>query len=109
MTTTTFELVRNPYGRLVLTTADGEVHENVAPAPKKSCLVLRPGSEYVVGLAASKASELEVCSSWVQLASRYWLSTTVHSDPLDTGSSGWIGVESLSLDPEAAADPRRCR
>ena len=32
MTTTTFELVRNSYGRLVLTTAEGEVYENVAPA-----------------------------------------------------------------------------
>ena len=30
MTTTKFELVRNPYGRLVLTTADGIVHEGVA-------------------------------------------------------------------------------
>ncbi|MET0319633.1 MAG: DUF1854 domain-containing protein [Duganella sp.] len=28
--TTQFELVRNPYGRLVLTTADGIVHEGVA-------------------------------------------------------------------------------
>ena len=30
--TTTFELVRNPFGKLVLTDAAGEVHENVAPA-----------------------------------------------------------------------------
>lgn len=32
MTTTRFELVRNPFGRLVLTTEDGQVFENVAPA-----------------------------------------------------------------------------
>jgi hypothetical protein len=32
MTTTAFELKRNAFGRLVLTTAQGEVHENVAPA-----------------------------------------------------------------------------
>ena len=30
MTTTKFELVRNPFGRLVLTTAEGNVHEGVA-------------------------------------------------------------------------------
>jgi hypothetical protein len=30
MTTTKFELVRNPFGRLVLTTAQGDVHEGVA-------------------------------------------------------------------------------
>src|SRR3954471_10287803 len=29
--TTNFELTRNPFGRLVLTTAEGEVHESVAP------------------------------------------------------------------------------
>ncbi|MBV6324418.1 DUF1854 domain-containing protein [Duganella violaceipulchra] len=29
--TTTFDLTRNPFGRLVLTTAAGEVHESVAP------------------------------------------------------------------------------
>ena len=29
--TTNFELTRNPFGRLVLTTAEGQVHENVAP------------------------------------------------------------------------------
>nr|WP_315402231.1 DUF1854 domain-containing protein [uncultured Duganella sp.] len=28
--TTTFELTRNPFGRLVLTTAEGDVHEGVA-------------------------------------------------------------------------------
>jgi hypothetical protein len=32
MTTTTFELARNAFGRLVLTTQDGLVVENVAPA-----------------------------------------------------------------------------
>ena len=32
MTTTTFELIRNPYGRLTLTSADGNVYDNVAPA-----------------------------------------------------------------------------
>ncbi|WP_373988198.1 DUF1854 domain-containing protein [Duganella sp. BuS-21] len=31
MTTTTFELIRNPFGRLVLTTNDGVVHEGVSP------------------------------------------------------------------------------
>ena len=31
MTTSTFELTRNPFGRLVLTTTDGNVHEGVAP------------------------------------------------------------------------------
>ena len=31
MTTSKFELVRNPFGRLVLTTAGGDVHEGVAP------------------------------------------------------------------------------
>jgi hypothetical protein len=31
MTTTKFELVRNPFGRLVLTTTAGDVHEGVAP------------------------------------------------------------------------------
>lgn len=31
MTTSTFELARNPFGRLVLTTTDGDVHEGVAP------------------------------------------------------------------------------
>ncbi|MGV7210028.1 DUF1854 domain-containing protein [Oxalobacteraceae bacterium A2-2] len=31
MTTTKFDLQRNPFGRLVLTTAGGEVVENVAP------------------------------------------------------------------------------
>ena len=31
MTTTTFELTRNPFGRLVLTTAEGVVHEGVSP------------------------------------------------------------------------------
>ncbi|MFS2003887.1 DUF1854 domain-containing protein [Duganella sp. CT11-25] len=31
MTTSKFELVRNPFGRLVLTSAEGEVHEGVAP------------------------------------------------------------------------------
>jgi hypothetical protein len=31
MTTSKFELVRNPFGRLVLTTTDGDVHEGVAP------------------------------------------------------------------------------
>ena len=31
MTTSTFELIRNPFGRLVLTTTAGEVHEGVAP------------------------------------------------------------------------------
>ena len=30
MTTTKFELVRNPFGRLVLTTGEGDVHEGVA-------------------------------------------------------------------------------
>jgi hypothetical protein len=30
--TTKFELVRNPFGKLVLTDAAGEVHENVSPA-----------------------------------------------------------------------------
>ncbi|SEN30731.1 protein of unknown function [Duganella sp. CF517] len=30
MTTTKFELVRNPFGRLVLTTGEGAVHEGVA-------------------------------------------------------------------------------
>jgi hypothetical protein len=30
MTTTKFELVRNPFGRLVLTTAEGDTHEGVA-------------------------------------------------------------------------------
>ncbi|MYM74916.1 DUF1854 domain-containing protein [Duganella sp. FT134W] len=29
--TTTFELTRNPFGRLVLTTAEGVVHEGVSP------------------------------------------------------------------------------
>ncbi|RFP09054.1 DUF1854 domain-containing protein [Duganella sp. BJB488] len=29
--TTNFNLTRNPFGRLVLTTAEGEVHESVAP------------------------------------------------------------------------------
>ncbi|MES2162857.1 MAG: DUF1854 domain-containing protein [Pseudomonadota bacterium] len=29
--TTKFDLTRNPFGRLVLTTAEGEVHESVAP------------------------------------------------------------------------------
>ncbi len=29
--TTKFNLTRNPFGRLVLTTAEGEVHESVAP------------------------------------------------------------------------------
>ena len=29
--TTNFELTRNPFGRLVLTTADGQVHDSVAP------------------------------------------------------------------------------
>ena len=32
MTTTRFELVRNPFGRLVSTTGDGQVFDNVAPA-----------------------------------------------------------------------------
>ena len=31
MTTTTFELTRNPFGRLILTTVDGVVHEGVSP------------------------------------------------------------------------------
>lgn len=31
MTTTKFELIRNPFGRLVLTTVDGVVHEGVSP------------------------------------------------------------------------------
>jgi hypothetical protein len=31
MTTTTFELTRNSFGRLILTTADGVVHEGVSP------------------------------------------------------------------------------
>jgi hypothetical protein len=31
MTTSTFELIRNPFGRLVLTTTEGQVHEGVAP------------------------------------------------------------------------------
>jgi hypothetical protein len=31
MTTSTFELTRNPFGRLVLTTTEGNVHEGVAP------------------------------------------------------------------------------
>jgi hypothetical protein len=31
MTTSKFELARNPFGRLVLTSAEGEVHEGVAP------------------------------------------------------------------------------
>ena len=30
MTTTKFEMVRNPFGRLVLTTAEGDTHEGVA-------------------------------------------------------------------------------
>lgn len=32
MTTTRFELVRNAFGRLTLTAADGQVYDNVAPA-----------------------------------------------------------------------------
>jgi hypothetical protein len=31
MTTSKFELVRNPFGRLVLTTTEGAVHEGIAP------------------------------------------------------------------------------
>lgn len=31
MTTTTFELTRNSFGRLILTTVDGVVHEGVSP------------------------------------------------------------------------------
>jgi len=31
MTTTTFELTRNPFGRLTLTTTEGVVHEGVSP------------------------------------------------------------------------------
>ena len=32
MTTTQFDLARNAHGRLTLTAADGEVHDNVVPA-----------------------------------------------------------------------------